>query len=148
MRTEPMALFQATRAGFAAVATTPHAARSFIRVTLRAWDLEPLIERAELIASELVTNAVAAMQRGAPHPDRLADLPPIGVELRLDDGVFRIAVQDGSPGQPALQAVGDDAEHGRGLLLVDLLSARWDVVFVQSGKVTWAELDTVAAGGA
>ena len=144
MRTEPMALPQTTRASFAAVATTPGAARSFVRVTLRAWGQQQLIEAAEVIVSELATNAVKATQSGARHQDSLRGLAPVSVELQLDEGVFRIAVRDSSPEQPVLQAVGDDAENGRGLFLVQALSARWDVCFVAGGKVTWAELDGAA----
>ena len=60
--------------------------------------------------------------------------------MRPDHGAFRIAVRDSSSEQPALQGPGEDAESGRGLLLVQALSTRWDVFTVAGGKVTWAEL--------
>jgi hypothetical protein len=64
-------------------------------------------------------------------------VPLVGVELRAAGDSFRSAVQDGSPGRPVLQAVGEDAENGRGLLLVEALSTRWDVDATPSGdKVT------------
>ena len=141
MRTEPTTLPRIARTTFAAVTTTPSAARSFVRDTLRAWDLEPLLDSAELIASELVTNAVKATRSTAQPEDCLHDQAPVSIELRLGEGVFRIAVQDNSSEQPTLQALSEDAENGRGLFLVQALSARWDVFFVADGKVTWAEWD-------
>lgn len=140
MTPEWITLPQFTRASFPAVTTTPSAARSFVRVTLRVWGLQRLIENAELIASELVTNAVKATRNNAPSGDQLLNLAPVSVELHLDEDAFRISVQDSSSEQPALQILRDDAENGRGLLLVETLSARWDVFCVKSGKVTWAEL--------
>ncbi|MFC4032122.1 ATP-binding protein [Streptomyces polygonati] len=121
--------------------TTPRAVRSFVRDTVRAWDLGRLIEAAEVIVSELVTNAVKATRSSARDPDRLSVLAPVSVELHLNEGVLRIAVQDGSSEQPVLKAVDDDAENGRGLLLVDVLSVRWDAFLTTGGKVTWAELE-------
>lgn len=131
---------QTTRAIFPAVSSTPRAARSFVRIALRAWGQQQLIETAALITSELVTNAVKATLTSTQPEDSPHDLAPVSVELHLDDDAFRIAVRDSSTEQPALQTVGDDAENGRGLFLVEALSARWDVFFVASGKVTWAEL--------
>jgi len=145
---EQTALPQVTRASFAAVTTTPSAARSFVRVTLRAWGQQQLIESASLIASELVTNAVKATRSSAQPEEDLHDLAPVSVELQIDEDAFRIAVRDSSTEQPALQTVGDDAENGRGLILVEALSSRWDVFFVASGKVTWAELGITAPEGA
>jgi anti-sigma regulatory factor (Ser/Thr protein kinase) len=131
------------RSDFAAVATAASAARSFVRHSLRDWGQSQLTEDAEVIASELVTNAVKATHTPAGDHTDLCDLPLVGVELQMDEGAFRIAVRDSSHEQPRRQTrrtVGDDAENGRGLFLVDALSTRWDVFFVAGGKVTWAEL--------
>ncbi|WUH90085.1 ATP-binding protein [Streptomyces sp. NBC_00433] len=124
------------------MSTTPSAARSFVRDTLQAWDLRQLIEQAEVIAGELVTNAVKATRHSARHKDSPASLATVSIELHLDDSAFRIAVRDSSTEQPALQVVGEDAEGGRGLFLVEALSTRWDAFPVTGGKVTWAELDS------
>jgi hypothetical protein len=49
------------------------------------------------------------------------------------------AVWDGSNHRPA-RAVPDDpdADHGRGLLLVETLSENWGVQTRGSGKIVWA----------
>lgn len=132
----------------AAVPTAPGLARAFVRHTMQSWGQQQLIDSAELIASELVTNSVKATGKpdGVLRYTDLHDLALIGVELHLDDGAVRIAVQDCSGEQPARQTVGDDAEGGRGLFLVEALSVRWDVFPVATGKVTWAELALMPAG--
>jgi anti-sigma regulatory factor (Ser/Thr protein kinase) len=109
---------------------------------MRAWHLDEGIDTAELVISELVTNAV----RAAPYPEPpyadLCDVPLVGVELRAAGHVFRIAVQDCGAGRPVLQKVTEVAENGRGLFLVEALSTRWDVEPEPTGgKVTWAELE-------
>lgn len=140
MRAEQTALPLLARATFAAVTTTPCAARSFVRDTARAWSLDSLAESAELVVSELVTNAVKATRSSARRRGDLHDLTPVSIELHLDDALFRIGVRDSSVEQPVLQTADDDAETGRGLLLVEALSVRWDAFLVADGKVTWAEL--------
>ncbi|MFI0942386.1 ATP-binding protein [Streptomyces sp. NPDC021020] len=123
----------------AAVPTAPGLARSFVRRTLRAWVLGDLAADAEIIASELVTNAVKATEEvTSPLADRQD--AAIVVQLQVRDDALRISVKDTSREQPVLQAVGDDAEGGRGLFLVEALSMRWDSVPAYEGKVTWADL--------
>lgn len=138
MRTEPGTRKCGVHVTLAAVPTAPGLARSFVRHTLRAWRLGRLLDDAELVASELVTNAVKAAT--APAPADLRSTPLVVVELRADGDVLRIAVKDSDRGRPALQEAADDAEGGRGLFLVQALSARWDVSPAPDGKVTWAEL--------
>ncbi|MFG1805523.1 ATP-binding protein [Streptomyces sp. NPDC049040] len=73
-----------------------------------------------LITSELVTNAV-----------RYGTCGDDVVELVLwpADGHYWLAVSDPGAGRPALGHLPpDDAESGRGLLLVDSLAAVWAVV--------------------
>ncbi|WNI18714.1 ATP-binding protein [Actinacidiphila sp. ITFR-21] len=113
---------QSTRAAFASVACTPRAARAFARVTLRARGRQALIEQAEAVVSELVTNAVKATLRSSQDTGRLASPTPVSLALLLNEGVLHIAVQDSAAEQPALQVPDEDAEHGRGLLLVAALS--------------------------
>ncbi|MFE9726299.1 ATP-binding protein [Streptomyces sp. NPDC005794] len=55
-------------------------------------------------------------------------------------GVIRIEVSDAHPAQPAHSVPALDEEHGRGLVLVDALTARWGVRDrVGPGKTVWAE---------
>lgn len=74
----------------------------------------------ELIASELVTNAV----RYGTCADDLVELV-----LWPADGHYWLAVSDPGAGRPAVSRhPADDAESGRGLLLVETLAAAWGVV--------------------
>lgn len=111
---------------------------------MQTWGLHHLVEVAELIVSELVTNAVKATGCAGPGPRHvdLHDIALVEVRLQVNIHVFRIAVQDGSTKWPEMQTVNEEAENGRGLFLVDALSSRWDVEPCGSeGKVTWVELN-------
>lgn len=95
---------------------------------------EPL-ETAELVLSELVTNALRAPAPG----DRLVRVRAVydGVE-----GLLRVEVGDAGLGWPSLRAPDDDATGGRGLRLVSLVAERWGVDRWDGtvGKTVWAEV--------
>lgn len=115
------------------------AARRVLRRHLEQWGLTELTDTAELIVSELVTNAV----RHAADPDQRL------VETRyalLPDGSLRIEVHDAGDSRPELRRPLPDADSGRGLLLVDVLTGgRWGVSDREGvGKLVWA----VCAGAA
>ncbi|MGH3158099.1 MAG: ATP-binding protein [Streptosporangiaceae bacterium] len=82
-------------------------ARKRVRETLHRWDLHAQADLAELIVSELVTNA---LRHGA---------GPIEVRLFYGCGDLRIEVHDEGLGRPVRREVTDDDESGRGLLLLD-----------------------------
>ncbi|MEV5736984.1 SpoIIE family protein phosphatase [Streptomyces sp. NPDC052292] len=105
-------------------------ARRFTRRTLRTWGVRPeTVEAALLVVSELVTNAL--VHTGGPV--RL-DLSLIGHRLRL-------AVADTSPRSPVQPtSIGWEATGGRGILLVQAVSAAWGTVPVSGGKQVWADL--------
>lgn len=153
MSTELNARPRVARVELAAVPTAPGLARSFVRHALGVWGLGGLADSAELVASELVTNAVKATGEPVPQGSyvNVWDLAVIAVELRVSGRGLRVAVGDSSREQPALQTVDADAEGGRGLVLVAALSTRWGVCPAPDGKVTWAdlalgELETAASG--
>lgn len=113
-------------------------ARDMVRYALAAWHLTEatrLVEEAELVASELVTNAVRHA-RGTSIRVTLTLLGPDGV---------RVAVVDRSRACPRRCAPDASEAHGRGLLLVNALSHRWgwermcwqDRVW---GKRVWSDL--------
>jgi anti-anti-sigma regulatory factor len=84
-------------------------------------------DAAQLVASELVTNAVV-------HAGTSIELT-----LRLVAPLLHIAVRDGGAGRPRIAGVVDESsETGRGLLLVDALAASWGSIFPDAGKVVWA----------
>jgi anti-sigma regulatory factor (Ser/Thr protein kinase) len=83
-------------------------------------------DAAQLVASELVTNAVV-------HAGTAIDLT-----LRLVGSTLHIAVRDGGTGRPHVADVDESAESGRGLMLVDALASSWGTFFPDAGKVVWA----------
>jgi two-component sensor histidine kinase len=105
--------------------------------------LESLAGTAELILSEILTNAVnaSATAAGGHRDERHEDgLPFVWFCLASDRRSVLVQVWDDSPGRPARQGEETEAESGRGLLLVEHLSAQWGTYVPQesSGKVVWA----------
>jgi hypothetical protein len=62
------------------------------------------------------------------------------LEVLADADVVRVAVGDGDPGLPAPRDADDDAEGGRGMVLVDLLAAEHGVAQQPPGKTVWASV--------
>ncbi|MCL2583267.1 MAG: ATP-binding protein [Streptosporangiales bacterium] len=94
-------------------------ARLHTRVVLAAWDLEELAEAATQVVSELMTNAIEAHQR-----ERLD--APVRLTLLAGLRTILIVVRDSAAGTPRPEDAGETGEHGRGLIIVDALAARWD----------------------
>ena len=101
--------------------------------------LDRLADDTELLVSELTTNA---LQASAPIADAA-----IGLWLASDCERAVILVWDPSPQPPTPANPGQDAEDGRGMLLVQALSLQWGWYFPAStspgghaGKVVWAIL--------
>ncbi|GAA3117809.1 hypothetical protein GCM10020254_75860 [Streptomyces goshikiensis] len=98
---------------------------------LTDWGLEEQAFAAELMLSELVTNAVRY------------GTEPIQVRLILDRTLI-CEVSDGSSTAPHLRRAASTEEGGRGLFLVAQLAHAWGTRYTPHGKVIWAEcaLDT------
>ena len=113
----------------------PRVARAFVAETLTAWDVQAeQVEAAQLVVSELVTNAVL----------HAADSPTITLDLRLTDGAVRVLVSDGGPGEPNRRLHPDPrtGETGRGVWLVDAFAERWGTeTHGRNGKTVWCELN-------
>jgi anti-sigma regulatory factor (Ser/Thr protein kinase) len=109
---------------------------------LLAWRLSRWAEDAELVVSELVTNAVRAAVQAA------AGAEPEPVRLRLSartDGRETCGVQvevwDASAHEPHCGHDGIRAKPGGwGLLLIESVSSRWGFYSTTGGKVVWAVL--------
>ncbi|MGW0827853.1 SpoIIE family protein phosphatase [Streptomyces sp. NPDC002845] len=99
---------------------------------LGRWGLEELSFTTELIASELLTNAIRHA-RG-----------PIRIRLLRDRNLI-CEVSDGSSTSPRMRRAATTDEGGRGLFLVAQLAARWGTRYTADGKVIWAE-QTLRAG--
>lgn len=98
------------------------------------WDLGRAADLAEVIVSELVSNAVRHAR------------PPLHLLLTLRHERLLIAVRDGdptlpqaSPGAPPLTV-----EHGRGLHLINTLGTAWGAMPTSDGKIVWARLHVAA----
>ncbi len=126
-----------------ALPTAPACARVHIRSTLTVWDMAMLADAAELVISELVTNAVRASTDERGHP-RYANgrMPVIHVRMLADGVRLLLEVWDMAPALPVVRHAADDDEAGRGLQLVEALAYRWNWQTVPSwpGKCVWAEL--------
>ena len=108
-------------------------ARRHARQVLSGWNLGPLGEAAELVVSELVTNAVQASR--AAGADR-----PVRLWLAADRARAAVGVWDGSTDPPAPRHPRDTYESGRGLLLVEAVSTAWDWYPEGGGKIVRALL--------
>ena len=111
-------------------------ARLHTRQLLWEWQLTALSGTAELLVSELVTNAVQITQADA-------RTDPVRLWLLADRARLLMLVWDACPLPPVRVSPDGEAENGRGLLLVETLSTRWDHFGHHSGgKVVWALCDT------
>jgi MEDS: MEthanogen/methylotroph, DcmR Sensory domain/Histidine kinase-like ATPase domain len=107
----------------------PASARHFVADVLSEWGYASgLLEDAKLVVSELATNAVMHARS------------PFSVVVSPSGNVVRLSVRDASRARPSLRADAGLAPSGRGLRLVDALSACWGVEFAGEGKTVWAEL--------
>ena len=95
---------------------------------LERWGLIDATFTAELVVSELVTNAI---RYGA---------PPIRLRLIHDAATLICEVSDTNHTAPHLRRAKTWDEGGRGLLLVAQLTQRWGSRHTGEGKTIWAEL--------
>lgn len=117
-------------------------ARRHARAVLAEWGLHSVWEAAELVVSELVTNAVQASAGVKDRRHGGADVPVVAVRLATDRDRLLVEVWDSIADAPVARHAGPDDESGYGLLLVEELCSRWSwrVVSGWPGKVVWAEL--------
>lgn len=139
--TELHPLRRVRNAEYATLPTAPAAARREVVQTLKDWGEPDLIDIAELLVSELVTNSIRAT--GTTVPARrytdLHDVNRVVLRLRLESTELVISVWDGDPDPPSPKPCDVEAETGRGLQLVQGMSARWGwYPAYPGGKVTWA----------
>jgi histidine kinase-like protein len=117
-------------------------ARLHAKQVLWEWKLDDLAETVELVISELVTNGLQASAglAGSPQGRWQPGMPPVRLWLSSDTQSVLVQVWDGNNRRPERKAVDLEAAGGRGLLLVEALSAEWGTYTPHrsSGKVVWA----------
>jgi hypothetical protein len=107
-------------------------ARLHTRQVVREWGRPDLADTAELLVSELMTNAIRAS----------AGLmsPAVALWLLSDGRCVVVQVGDGSHELPVRQDADTDSASGWGLLLVESLSRDWGSYRRANGKVVWARI--------
>lgn len=103
--------------------------RRFVEEELRRGPVsEDTMFRAQLLATELVTNAVRHAGSG------------VELTVALDEGRVRIQARDGSSAKPASPPADPETRH-RGLFLLEDLSEEWGVELEgHTGKIVWCEV--------
>lgn len=111
-------------------------ARRFVRQLLQQQRTpDEVVDVVELLASELVTNAVR-------HGDG-----PRQLRCVFENDQLTVSVSDGSEAPPTLQSPAPLDPHGRGLRLVAMLAERWGVnVRPGQGKDVWFSSRVPRAG--
>ncbi|CAM5324584.1 SpoIIE family protein phosphatase [Streptomyces canus] len=105
-------------------------ARHMIRAAVGAWGARERSDEIELVADELITNALMHTEGAAIVTLRV---------LTGSDRRMRVEVEDSSSALPRRREAGESGVSGRGLLLVDLLSDGWGVEARGGGKCVWCE---------
>lgn len=107
----------------------PAEARAHVRDTLTAWGLAAAIDDAQILVSELVTNAV---RHGS---------GPVELTLGRADGFIVLAVTDAAADLPPNPRDAADSDPGgRGMFLINAMSARWGWRQEPASKTVWVEL--------
>jgi anti-sigma regulatory factor (Ser/Thr protein kinase) len=105
--------------------------RRIVSAQLRYWHLDPLIDRAALGVTELLTNVHRHAQ-----PDKTCT---VEIELLLDR--LMVSVRDHDPRLPVVEDAEALATCGRGLAMVAAVSESWGArPEGESGKVVWFTL--------
>ncbi|WP_369264645.1 SpoIIE family protein phosphatase [Streptomyces sp. R35] len=104
-------------------------ARRYTKRVMRAWGVSDDLDAVLLVVSELVTNALV-------HTDG-----QVRLDLTLINHRLRISVADNSPRTPVKPTnLGWEATGGRGIFLVEAMSAAWGTVPVSGGKQVWSDV--------
>ncbi|MFE1987877.1 ATP-binding protein [Streptomyces mirabilis] len=109
---------------------TPERVRQLRRIStahLRLWEIGSCVDTANLLISELVTNAV-----------RYGETENFSFSVSYWRGEVRVEVTDGTPGRPQVKRPTADEESGRGMLIVEALAEDWGSS--EDGTLTWCTI--------
>ncbi|MGD0554698.1 MAG: ATP-binding protein [Streptosporangiaceae bacterium] len=104
-------------------------ARRRVTAAVRAWKVPVDLDSAVLLTSELVTNALRHSGDGT-----------VSIDISCSFGRLRVDVHDKSGSVPIQADPADDEETGRGLMLVETLSAEWGYYRTEVGKAVYFTL--------
>lgn len=109
-------------------------ARRYVADRVIALGFGDLRSSAELLTSEIVTNALVHAHSG------------ITVTVGEASGRLRVEVTDSLdlPLPPVPDSPDPETTHGRGLWLVDTIASKWGVESSGTGKLVWFELSPEA----
>lgn len=111
--------------------SSARAARELVAAALAAWEMDDLVEVAQLLTSELVTNVVLHAKTA------------FQVAVEAEPPVARVEVHDAVEHLPVRAPAPLESEHGRGLMLVEALASQWGSRVADGGKVVWFSLRSV-----
>lgn len=133
----------------AALSNSPKTARIFVRKLLERWNMPDSIGTAELLATELVTNAIKAVGMveayPAPRYTAIRNAPTISLCIYRQRELLVMEVWDPSPKPPMPIAAGPTDESGRGLALVMAFATAYGYRRPRTalgGKVVWCTIKT------
>jgi anti-sigma regulatory factor (Ser/Thr protein kinase) len=106
----------------------PSHARRFVAESLDLWQRPDLVDAALLVTSELATNAVRHARSD------------FTVSLARAAATIVVTVCDSDAGTPRARPSNTTAPGGRGLAIVEAVTAAWGHRHVSGGKLVWAEL--------
>jgi anti-sigma regulatory factor (Ser/Thr protein kinase) len=108
-------------------------ARRVVESALSGWGDAAGAQVAVLLTSEVVTNAIV---HASPH----ATDGRVGLTVDANEELARVEVTDGYRGLPVVRSPRAGRPSGRGMILLDLLAARWGVTPDGEGKTVWFEV--------
>ena len=114
---------------FACTSDTPTKVRTLLRNQLTTWAMDGFSKTAELLTSELVTNAIVHAHS------------PVTIRAFRSAKVLRVEVDDASTQPPLLRRAQPWNAGGRGLVVVAALASQWGTTPHPNGKTVWFELD-------
>jgi len=116
----------------------PACGRGHVRNVLTDWGFGHLADDSELLASELLTNALKASAQAS---------EPIRLSLLADSEQLIIEVWDHNPAIPQPRHPDYEDESGRGYMVIQAIANRWGCQRVSATlKVVWAEMLTGRSG--
>ncbi|MFJ8008521.1 SpoIIE family protein phosphatase [Streptomyces fagopyri] len=124
----PDAPLAAVTTGLPALPESVPEGRAFLSKALTSWDCTGPADDARLLLSEVLTNAVQHAQG------------PIRLHVCRSATDLTVEVSDHNPHLPQPRLAAEDAESGRGLILVRALADDWGVRPTDEGKTTWFTL--------